>query len=158
MRADPAPREAWARCTGDEKQFLPAGIDHRHTVYHFPTRTKTGRAEQLNAGALAPQVELAESDAAELGIYLGLISGAELVLAASRRTVADGHAAEADVHHLGHLLAGQGDSPRRSTGPSVSRQPSRPRIRVGLRQRQTGDTRSWAQLSGRRNEGSDLAR
>jgi len=38
------------------------------TVYHFHTRTKTGRAPELNAAAPEPWVELASSDAAELEI------------------------------------------------------------------------------------------
>jgi ferredoxin-nitrate reductase len=38
------------------------------TVYHFHTRTKTRRAPELNAAAPEPWVELASSDAAELGI------------------------------------------------------------------------------------------
>jgi anaerobic selenocysteine-containing dehydrogenase len=41
------------------------------TVYHFHTRTKTRRAPELNAAAPEPWVELASSDAAELGIADG---------------------------------------------------------------------------------------
>ena len=40
------------------------------TVYHFHTRTKTGRAPELNAAAPEPWVELAPSDAAELDIEM----------------------------------------------------------------------------------------
>jgi anaerobic selenocysteine-containing dehydrogenase len=52
------------------------------TVYHFHTRTKTGRAPELNAAAPEPWVELASSDAAELGINEG-----DLVRVESRRAV-----------------------------------------------------------------------
>ena len=41
------------------------------TVHHFHTRTKTGRAAQLDAAAPDPWVELATKDAAELGIDEG---------------------------------------------------------------------------------------
>jgi len=56
-----------------------------------------------------------------VAIYLGLITDAELALASSWRTVADGHAAEADVHHLGHLLAEQCDSHVEALEPLVAR-------------------------------------
>lgn len=39
------------------------------TVYHFHTRTKTGRAPELNAAAPDVWVEISESDAATLGIH-----------------------------------------------------------------------------------------
>lgn len=45
----------------------------------------------------------------QLPTYLGLLHDAEQTLAESWRTVADGHRAEADVHHLGHELADQCD-------------------------------------------------
>ena len=57
----------------------------------------------------------------QVAIYLGLISDAERTLASSLRTVADGHRAEADIHHLGHLLAAQCDSHIDALGPLVSR-------------------------------------
>lgn len=41
------------------------------TVHHFHTRTKTGRAEQLEAAAPEPWVELSAADAAGLGIGEG---------------------------------------------------------------------------------------
>ena len=41
------------------------------TVYHFHTRTKTGRAPELAAAAPDVWVELSESDAEELGILEG---------------------------------------------------------------------------------------
>ena len=44
-----------------------------------------------------------------LPTYLGLLHDAEQTLADSWRLVADGHTAEADVHHLGHTLADQCD-------------------------------------------------
>ncbi len=50
------------------------------SVYHFHTRTKTGRAPELNAAAPKPWVELAPSDAEDLGIDEG-----DLVRVESRR-------------------------------------------------------------------------
>jgi anaerobic selenocysteine-containing dehydrogenase len=50
------------------------------TVYHFHTRTKTGRAPELNAAAPEPWVEVAPSDAAELKI-----SDGDLVRVESKR-------------------------------------------------------------------------
>jgi ferredoxin-nitrate reductase len=41
------------------------------TVYHFHTRTKTGRAPELNAAAPEPWVELSPSDAADLHVRDG---------------------------------------------------------------------------------------
>jgi predicted molibdopterin-dependent oxidoreductase YjgC len=41
------------------------------TVYHFHTRTKTGRAPELNAAAPDVWVELSEQDAADLGVAEG---------------------------------------------------------------------------------------
>lgn len=61
-----------------------------------------------------------------VAIYLGLISDAERTLASSLRTVADGHAAEADVRYLGHLLAGQCDAHVDALTPLVSRYGTRP--------------------------------
>ncbi|RCW45938.1 hypothetical protein DFQ14_102240 [Halopolyspora algeriensis] len=43
----------------------------------------------------------------KLPVYLGLLREAERVLAESFRQVADGHAAEPDVHFLSHTLAQQ---------------------------------------------------
>jgi ferredoxin-nitrate reductase len=54
------------------------------TVYHFHTRTKTGRAPELNAAAPKPWVELAPSDAADLAVKDG-----DLVRVESRRGVVE---------------------------------------------------------------------
>jgi predicted molibdopterin-dependent oxidoreductase YjgC len=77
-----------ARLIGAEWTPPPEGLDDTYsmhlitgrTVYHFHTRTKTGRAPELNAAAPEPWVELAPSDAAELGIQSG-----DLVRVESRR-------------------------------------------------------------------------
>lgn len=53
--------------------------------------------------------------------YLGLLHDAEQTLAESWRLVADGHAAEADVHHLGHTLAGQCDEHITRLRPLIAR-------------------------------------
>ncbi|SFN54950.1 hypothetical protein SAMN05216207_101672 [Pseudonocardia ammonioxydans] len=45
-----------------------------------------------------------------LTVYLGMLHAAERTLAESWRLVADGHAAEADLHHLGHLLGDRADA------------------------------------------------
>ena len=58
----------------------PMHLMSGRTVYHFHTRTKTGRAPELNAAAPEPWVELAPSDAADLGVADG-----DLVRVESRR-------------------------------------------------------------------------
>lgn len=57
----------------------------------------------------------------QLQTYLGLLHDAEQTLADSWRLVADGHAAEADVHHLGHTLAQQCDEHIARLAPLVAR-------------------------------------
>ena len=57
----------------------------------------------------------------QLPIYLGMLHDAERSLAQSWRQVADGHAAEADVHHLGHKLAEQCDEHIDRLAPLVER-------------------------------------
>ncbi|WP_369028781.1 molybdopterin dinucleotide binding domain-containing protein, partial [Nocardia farcinica] len=52
-------------------------------LFHFHTRTKTGRVPQLRAAAPAPWVEIAAADAAELGITEGDL----LELASARSTI-----------------------------------------------------------------------
>jgi ferredoxin-nitrate reductase len=49
----------------------PFALNTGRTVYHFHTRTKTGRAPELQAAAPEPWVELAPADAAKLGIAAG---------------------------------------------------------------------------------------
>ncbi len=54
--------------TSDEYPFL---LITGRVVYHFHTRTKTGRAAALNARAPHPYIEIHPSDAGRLGIGLG---------------------------------------------------------------------------------------
>jgi anaerobic selenocysteine-containing dehydrogenase len=61
----------WTPAPGSPDSFYPLLLTTGRTVYHFHTRTKTGRVDQLNAAAPAPWAELAESDATELGIAEG---------------------------------------------------------------------------------------
>jgi anaerobic selenocysteine-containing dehydrogenase len=49
----------------------PLRLSTGRTVYHFHTRTKTGRARELNAAAPDAWVELAPTDARRLGIAEG---------------------------------------------------------------------------------------
>lgn len=56
-----------------------------------------------------------------LRTYIGLLDTGERTLAASYRQVADGHIAEADVHHLCHLLARQCDQHVKALAPLVER-------------------------------------
>jgi len=61
-----------------------------------------------------------------LRTYIGLLDTGERTLAASYRQVADGHLAEADVHHLCHQLAGQCDQHVGALAPLVERYGSDP--------------------------------
>ncbi|MFB3738021.1 MAG: molybdopterin oxidoreductase family protein [Candidatus Velamenicoccus archaeovorus] len=66
---------------------FPFGLNTGRTVYHFHTRTKTGRAPQLRDAAPEVWVELAKDDARELGIDQG-----DLVRVESRRGAVQGRA------------------------------------------------------------------
>jgi ferredoxin-nitrate reductase len=61
-------------------EAYPMSLMTGRTVYHFHTRTKTGRAPELSAAAPVPWVELAPSDAADLDVTDG-----DLVRVESRR-------------------------------------------------------------------------
>jgi ferredoxin-nitrate reductase len=61
-------------------EAYPMSLMTGRTVYHFHTRTKTGRAPELNTAAPEPWVELAPSDAADLDVTDG-----DLVRVESRR-------------------------------------------------------------------------
>ncbi len=50
---------------------FPFALITGRTLYHFHTRTKTGRVRQLRAAAPEPWVEIAAADAADLGITEG---------------------------------------------------------------------------------------
>jgi ferredoxin-nitrate reductase len=50
---------------------FPLLLSTGRTVYHFHTRTKTGRAPQLQAAAPEPWIEISAADAADLGIRDG---------------------------------------------------------------------------------------
>ncbi|MBV9064911.1 MAG: molybdopterin-dependent oxidoreductase, partial [Methylobacteriaceae bacterium] len=65
-------------------------------VYHFHTRTKTGRAEALQKAAPEAFIQLAEADATRLGIAEG-----DLVRATSRRGIAEAPA------RIGGVLEGE---------------------------------------------------
>jgi hypothetical protein len=56
-----------------------------------------------------------------LTTYIGLADRSEQTLAESFRAVAEGHAAEADVYHTCHLLAGWSDEHRRRLAPVIER-------------------------------------
>jgi hypothetical protein len=56
-----------------------------------------------------------------LATYVGLVDHSERVLAESFRTVAEGHAHVADVHHLSLTLAGMCDEHRDRLAPVVER-------------------------------------
>jgi ferredoxin-nitrate reductase len=49
----------------------PFRLDTGRTVYHFHTRTKTGRTPELQAAAPDAWVELSEADASRLGVTEG---------------------------------------------------------------------------------------
>ena len=56
-----------------------------------------------------------------LATYVGLLETGSETLAASYRQVAEGHAAEADVHHLCLQLSAQCDEHRRKVGKIAER-------------------------------------
>ena len=56
-----------------------------------------------------------------LAVYVGLLHSAEGTLASSLRAVAEGHAAEVDVFHLCHQLAGQCDQHDKVLAPVAER-------------------------------------
>ena len=56
-----------------------------------------------------------------LANYLGMMHQAELNLADGFRKVADGHADEADVYHICHVLATQCDAHAEKLGPFADR-------------------------------------
>ncbi|MEU5910567.1 nitrate reductase [Micromonospora sp. NPDC047527] len=49
----------------------PLALTTGRTVYHFHTRTKTGRARQLNDAAPGPWIEVSTADATQLGLAEG---------------------------------------------------------------------------------------
>ncbi len=55
----------------DARRGAPVPADHGRTVYHFHTRTKTGRAPQLDAAAPDVWVEISVTDAQRLGLGEG---------------------------------------------------------------------------------------
>lgn len=50
---------------------FPFALITGRTLYHFHTRTKTGRVRQLRAAAPEPWVEISAADAADLGVTEG---------------------------------------------------------------------------------------
>lgn len=58
----------------------PFRLSTGRNVYHFHTRTKTGRTKQLEAAAPDPQIQLSAEDAKELGVM-----DEEMVIVQSRR-------------------------------------------------------------------------
>ncbi|HEV8164593.1 MAG TPA: molybdopterin dinucleotide binding domain-containing protein, partial [Actinomycetota bacterium] len=92
----------------------PFELDTGRTVYHFHTRTKTGRAPELAAAAPDVWVELSEPDAARLGVADG-----DLVRVESARGHLDARARIAAVRpgvvfapfHYGYWDQPGGDHP-----------------------------------------------
>src|SRR4051812_45714428 len=79
--------------TADAECFM---LSTGRVVYHFHTRTKTGRAEALQKAAPEAFIQIAAADATRLGIEEG-----ELVRATSRRGVAEAPA------RVGGMLEGE---------------------------------------------------
>lgn len=61
----------WTPAPEQPSEDYPLGLGTGRTVYHFHTRTKTRRAEQLNAAAPDAWVEICPEDAAPLGVVEG---------------------------------------------------------------------------------------
>jgi ferredoxin-nitrate reductase len=70
----------WTPPAETPDESYPMSLMTGRSVYHFHTRTKTGRAPELNDAAPEPWVEVAPSDAADLEI-----SDGDLVRVESRR-------------------------------------------------------------------------
>jgi len=62
---------AWRRQPNPTSEAYPFVLITGRVVYHFHTRTKTGRSAALNERAPHPYVEIHPGDAARLGIGLG---------------------------------------------------------------------------------------
>jgi anaerobic selenocysteine-containing dehydrogenase len=61
----------WTPSPESPGEAYPLSLSTGRTVYQFHTRTKTGRAEQLDAAAPDAWVEISPKDAAELGVAEG---------------------------------------------------------------------------------------
>ncbi|MEU5216852.1 nitrate reductase [Streptomyces sp. NPDC020807] len=92
----------------------PFQLTTGRTLYHFHTRTKTGRTPQLNAAAPEVWVEIAEADAARLGFAEG-----DLVEVATRTGALRGRLRVGTVRpgvlfvpfHYGYWDTPEGDAP-----------------------------------------------
>ena len=91
----PADYEASPEVPSDDYPLL---LNTGRTIYHFHTRTKTGRAPALQAAAPDVFVQIAEVDAAQLGVAEG-----DRVEVTSRRGAVVGPARIGDVEP-GHLF------------------------------------------------------
>ncbi|MFM9370149.1 molybdopterin oxidoreductase family protein [Streptomyces sp. Da 82-17] len=101
----------------------PFHLTSGRTVYHFHTRTKTGRAPQLDAAAPDVWVEISPYDAAELGLDEG-----DLVAVTGRRGALRGRLRIADIRrgtlfvpfHYGYWDTADGSGPGERTPPRAA--------------------------------------
>jgi anaerobic selenocysteine-containing dehydrogenase len=93
---------------------FPLSLTTGRTVYHFHTRTKTGRTPELQEAAPEPWVEISEGDATKLGVAAGDVVRVESPRGAVEVPVRVTAVREGVVFvpfHYGYWDAGNGDRP-----------------------------------------------
>lgn len=136
----------WRRQPNPASEQFPFILNTGRLVYHFHTRTKTGRSAVLNAKAPRAYVEVAPADAARMGIGSG-----DLVEITSERGRWEGPAIVADTVRPGELFVpfhfGQGpQSANQHTTyarDAVSKQPHFKSSPVALRRLSFGEPEAW---------------
>lgn len=136
----------WRRQPNPASEQFPFILNTGRLVYHFHTRTKTGRSAALNAKAPRAYVEVAPADAARMGIGSG-----DLVEITSERGCWEGPAIVADTVPPGELFVpfhfGQGpQSANQHTTyarDAVSKQPHFKSSPVALRRLSFGEPEAW---------------